>query len=104
MEIQNTGNQFTFYRGTARTIFDVTFTKGLTLGAAVQDWRVMDQVQGSLMLEWRLMISAVSPYKSRNWNKGDWNLFQTSLEEICGQQRSGIERDWIERRKTSMLT
>ena len=86
LEVKNTGNQFTFYRANCRTIIDITLTRGPTLAEAVKDWRVTDQVQGSdhLMLEWRLTISATSSYKARNWNKGDWILFQSSLEEKCG--------------------
>ena len=39
LKVQINGNHFTFFRGTARTIVDVTFTRGAHIGAAVTDWR-----------------------------------------------------------------
>ena len=82
LSVQNEGSHFTFFRGSARTIVDVTMTMGANVGAAISDWRVSDEVQGSdhLLLEWRIPISRPGYRKIRDMNKGDWFLFQESLE------------------------
>ena len=82
LQIHNRGNHFTFHRGMARTIIDVTFSLG-AIGNNITDWHVSDDVQGSdhLLLQWRLTISSPKSIQIRNYEKGDWPSFQVCLEE-----------------------
>ena len=83
LRVQNNGNHFTFFRAEARTVIDVTLTRGDNLHRLISNWRVSDQVQGSdhLLLEWIITISKTEFIKVRNLDKGDWSLFQEFLEE-----------------------
>ena len=88
LQIHNEGNHFTFFRGAAKTIIDVTLTKGLDLGHRLHDWEVSDAVQGSdhLLLQWRLTISSPKHINIRDMKVGDWLLFQDTLEGLLADQ------------------
>ena len=96
LKIQNNGNHFTFFRGEARTIVDVTFTRGAAIGAAVTDWEVTEDVQGSdhLLLQWRIPISSPKRNQVRNWVKGDWLQFQVCLEEVSIHRQATHRGEW----------
>ncbi|MEO1413498.1 MAG: hypothetical protein AAFW73_26705, partial [Bacteroidota bacterium] len=87
--VQNVGDHFTFFRGEARTIIDVTMTTGANLETEVTNWHVSEEVMGSdhLLIQFTLPISSHKKYQTRNFVKGDWPLFtqvlETRMEELA---------------------
>ncbi len=82
INVNNIGDHFTFFRGEARTIIDVTLST-TNVWERIKNWRVTTDVQGSdhLLIQFLITISNVTVRKSRNFNQGDWDLFQKTMEE-----------------------
>ncbi len=82
LSIQNIGQHFSFFNRKAKTIIDVTMASP-GLNDTVGDWKVTEEVQGSdhLLIRFTLTISSTNVRKKRNLFKGDWNLFQESLDK-----------------------
>ena len=80
LNVLNTGDHFTFHNRRAETIIDVTLCSN-NLVDRVQDWEVRQEVVGSdhLLITFSFTISLVTS-KVRNYNLGDWNLFQNFLD------------------------
>ncbi len=83
LSIQNIGQHFTFFNRRAETIIDVTLASP-RLNDLIEDWRVTEKVQGSdhLLIRFTLTISSTHSRKKRNLFKGDWTLFQVSLDQL----------------------
>ena len=97
LRVHNNGSEPTFHRAGARTIIDMTLTRGTAIGAEVTDWEVTDAVMGSdhQLLQWRIPISTIyNNGRIRNWNKGDWLSFQICLEEVSEHRQMMTQRDW----------
>ncbi len=73
---------FTFFSGQARTIIDVTLSTS-KVWERIRNWKVTTDVQGSdhLLIQFLITINNVTVRKSRNFNQGDWDLFQRTVEE-----------------------
>ena len=81
LEVLNTGTRPTWRRGDQNSIIDVTLaTTGVT--EVVEKWRVdeTDHFSDHHLIEFQITISKADVYV-RNWYKGDFDLFQTLLEE-----------------------
>ncbi len=81
INIYNVGDHFTFSRGKARTIINVTLSMA-NVWERIRNWRVTTDVQGSdhLLIQFLITISNVTVLKSRNFNQGDWDLLQKTME------------------------
>ena len=77
LNVLNTGDHFTFHNRRAEAIIDVTMCSNNLMERA-KDWEVRQEVVGSdhLLITFRFTIS-LSVSKVRNYNLGDWNLFQS---------------------------
>lgn len=97
LKVHNEGQHFTFFRGTAKTIVDVTLSMGDNMAELVSNWRVSEEVQGSdhLLLQWTITISSPNHVKFRDMKKGDWSLFQDVLEAKSNVLRT--HREWTPR-------
>lgn len=91
--ILNRGRLPTFVNRRCNTIIDVTLaTSGMT--DYIQGWRVHKDFVGSdhRPISFDLTISVKDYIYSRNWEKGDWHLFQ----EITEQLGTGLTHEWNE--------
>ncbi len=81
LSILNEGFVPTFRNKRAATIIDVTMAS-MTL-EVVKNWRVFKDnlCSDHHLIEFDLTISTTVLTKSRNWNLGDFNLFQSDLEK-----------------------
>ncbi len=82
LQVFNVGNKPTFFNRRAATTIDVTFgTSGF--GELITNWAVSDEVAGTdhRLISFNLTISNNIVRYIREWNKGDWKLFQTLTEK-----------------------
>jgi len=83
LSVCNTGNHPTFFNRRAETIIDVTLAS-VNLREHIQDWKVETSVTGSdhYLISFLITISINKQITIRNYDKGDWNLFQASMEVL----------------------
>jgi ribonuclease HI len=80
LAVCNIGNHCTFFNRRAATIIDVTIATPAVAGL-IRNWRVDTRVTGSdhHFISSNITISTQYRY-TRNFIKGDWNLFRSSME------------------------
>lgn len=81
LTLHNTGDHFTFHNRRAQTIIDITMsTNGIA--EAIKEWHVSEEVQGSdhLLINFQITISSNEVIYKRDFEKGDWDLFQAHLD------------------------
>jgi ribonuclease HI len=82
LTINNVGEHCTFFNRRCATIIDVTLSSQ-SAANYIQDWRVDESVEGSdhhfIRFDWTISANAFNLI--RNYEKGDWPLFQRYVED-----------------------
>ncbi len=97
LTVLNNGSHHTFYRRNCQTHIDVTMCSQ-AIGESIHNWEVCTAVVGSdhLLIQFDLTISSNLRKKSRNYRKGDWNLFQETLEKLAPPSPRFWSREQLE--------
>jgi hypothetical protein len=82
LEVCNTGSHCTFFNRRAATIIDVTMASH-AIAQHIKEWRVDESVEASdhHLICFKITISIKKYITTRNYDKGNWPLFQSSMEE-----------------------
>ncbi len=87
LQIFNAGYKPTFFNRRAATTIDVSFgTAGV--GKLIANWSTTDEIAGTdhRLISFDITISIKSVRFVREWNKGDWKLFQAITDKHARHQ------------------